>query len=171
VEYSRTINGKDFLVVLEEEGENLCRVQVDGRQMEVSWLEIGKGLIFARIHENGMTRAVKIHAAKQGEAFEIFIDSLARTITDTKSSRRKASGQAGVQNTITPSIPSTVSRIAVEKGHVVEKGQAVIVLSAMKMETTLCAPYSGKVKAVNVSPGDRVSPGQILVEIEKHENP
>ncbi|MDI6796170.1 MAG: biotin/lipoyl-binding protein [Desulfatibacillaceae bacterium] len=167
MEYPLNINGKDFLVELEDKGENLCQVQVDGRQMQVRWLAAGNGLIFAQVQENGKTRSLKIHAAKQGEAFEIFIDGLARTVTDAKLSRRKAAGSAQAQDTITPSIPSTVSRIVVEKGQIVEKGQPVIVLSAMKMETTLCAPYSGEVTAVNVNPGDRVGPGQILVEIEK----
>jgi Pyruvate carboxylase len=41
------------------------------------------------------------------------------------------------------------------------------VLSAMKMETTLVSPFDGIVKAVNTSSGDKVLPGDILVEIER----
>jgi pyruvate carboxylase len=39
----------------------------------------------------------------------------------------------------------------------------------MKMETTLFAPFDGTVKKVNVAEGDKVMPGDILVDIEKEE--
>jgi biotin carboxyl carrier protein len=48
----------------------------------------------------------------------------------------------------------------------VVKGEALVVVSAMKMEMTLVAPYSGTVRAVNTQVGAQVSPGEILVEIE-----
>jgi len=37
------------------------------------------------------------------------------------------------------------------------------------METTLYAPYDGTVLKINAAIKDKVSPGQILVEIEKAE--
>jgi len=39
------------------------------------------------------------------------------------------------------------------------------VVSAMKMETTLQAPFSGRVARVNVAEGEKVMPGQVLVDI------
>jgi len=55
----------------------------------------------------------------------------------------------------------------VSEGDDVEKGQGVVVVSAMKMETTLQAPFKGKVVQINVAEGDKVMPGQILVDIER----
>jgi biotin carboxyl carrier protein len=55
----------------------------------------------------------------------------------------------------------------VTEGDLVEKGQGVMVVSAMKMETTLQAPYKGKVLKINVAEGDKVMPGQILAVIER----
>jgi pyruvate carboxylase len=43
----------------------------------------------------------------------------------------------------------------------------VIVVESMKMETTLSAPSDGRVRAVNVAAGDKVMPGQILVDIDR----
>jgi biotin carboxyl carrier protein len=37
----------------------------------------------------------------------------------------------------------------------------------MKMETTLTAPYDGKVKKINASINQKVAPGDVLVEIEE----
>jgi len=39
----------------------------------------------------------------------------------------------------------------------------------MKMETTLQAPFKGKVLKINVAQGDKVMPGQILADIEREE--
>jgi biotin carboxyl carrier protein len=55
----------------------------------------------------------------------------------------------------------------VAEGDSVQKGDNVIVLTAMKMETTLTAPFPGRVKGINVSVGEKVMPGKILVDIEK----
>ena len=57
----------------------------------------------------------------------------------------------------------------VAEGDLVEKGQRIIVVSDMKMEETLQAPFKGKVLKINVAEGDKVMPGQILVDIEREE--
>jgi len=64
-------------------------------------------------------------------------------------------------------MPSVVIRIMVAEGDSVQKGDSVIVLTAMKMETTLTAPFSGRVTGINVSVGEKVMPGKILVDIGK----
>ena len=66
-------------------------------------------------------------------------------------------------------MPSTVVAVLVVEGDKVAPGDRVVVVSAMKMETTLTAPYGGTVTAVHVVVGDKVMPGKILVEIEKDE--
>lgn len=90
------------------------------------------------------------------------VDALAQ-----QSARRK--GPQTVPQDITPLTPAVVVRLLVSEGDTINKGEGVIVLSAMKMETTLTAPYKGRVSRINVSEGDQVSPGQILVDIEKEE--
>jgi biotin carboxyl carrier protein len=60
-----------------------------------------------------------------------------------------------------------VVRILAEVGQSVTKGTPLVVVSAMKMEITLSAPYDGVVTAVNSEEGAAVSPGEILVDIEK----
>jgi biotin carboxyl carrier protein len=89
-------------------------------------------------------------------------DSLARNSTRKRSSKE-------LPQEITPPMPSVVERIMVAEGDLVEKGQSVIVVSAMKMEATLQAPFKGKVLKINVAEGDKVMPGQILADIEREE--
>ena len=51
-------------------------------------------------------------------------------------------------------------------GRRVERGAPLLVLEAMKMEHTIKAPRAGVVKAFRFEPGDQVSEGVELVELE-----
>jgi 3-methylcrotonyl-CoA carboxylase alpha subunit len=63
-------------------------------------------------------------------------------------------------------IPATVRRVLVEPGDAVVRGQALLVLEAMKMELTLTAPADGTIAAVRAVVGQLVSEGEELVELE-----
>jgi geranyl-CoA carboxylase alpha subunit len=52
-------------------------------------------------------------------------------------------------------------------GDVVERGQTLAVLEAMKMEHALAAPLAGRVRALHAAPGAQVGAAQLLVEIEE----
>jgi biotin carboxyl carrier protein len=47
----------------------------------------------------------------------------------------------------------------------VTEGDDIVILDAMKMKNRLKSHVSGKVTAVNVKPGDRVTKGMVLAEI------
>ena len=82
--------------------------------------------------------------------------------------RRRGGGQDAEQH-VTPPMPGQVVSVLVQVGDVVEAGQPVVVITAMKMETTLTAPHGGTVTAVNTSEGAQVMPGDILVDISEED--
>jgi methylmalonyl-CoA carboxyltransferase small subunit len=57
-----------------------------------------------------------------------------------------------------------VIKVNVKPGQQVEANELIIVLEAMKMETSITAHHAGKVKSVKVAPGDSVKLNQVLVE-------
>jgi biotin carboxyl carrier protein len=63
-------------------------------------------------------------------------------------------------------MPGKITRVMVAPGQDVQRGDAVCVLEAMKMENELRAERGGVVKAVHVKPGDDVEKDQVLVEVE-----
>ncbi|CJG73589.1 acetyl-CoA carboxylase biotin carboxyl carrier protein subunit [Streptococcus pneumoniae] len=63
-------------------------------------------------------------------------------------------------------MPGTVIRVVVEKGDKVSKGDHLMITEAMKMETTVQAPFDGVIKQVHVSNGDGIQPGDLLIELE-----
>jgi pyruvate carboxylase len=64
------------------------------------------------------------------------------------------------------SMPGMVVRIAVQKGDAVAKGQKLLTLEAMKMETTVAAEIAGKVTNVQVTTGTQVQAGDLLITLE-----
>ncbi|ACO76467.1 pyruvate carboxylase subunit B [Azotobacter vinelandii CA] len=74
--------------------------------------------------------------------------------------------QAGAPGDVSTSMPGNIVDVLVKEGDVVKAGQPVLITEAMKMETEVQAPIAGTVKAIHVAKGDRVNPGELLVEIE-----
>lgn len=63
-------------------------------------------------------------------------------------------------------VTGLVIKVNVKPGQQVEPNDAIIVLEAMKMETSIAAHHAGKVKSVNVAPGDPVKLHQVLIELD-----
>ncbi len=63
-------------------------------------------------------------------------------------------------------IMGAVSKIAVKPGDMVQKGQVVAIIEAMKMETGISAAIDGRVEAVYVEPGDIVQAGQLIIKLK-----
>ena len=77
---------------------------------------------------------------------------------------RGAHGAAG-SGAVTAPMPGKVVSVLVAEGQVVEVGQALVVLEAMKMESTLAAEVAGRVTSVRAVAGATVAAGDVLVEI------
>jgi acetyl-CoA/propionyl-CoA carboxylase, biotin carboxylase, biotin carboxyl carrier protein len=68
-------------------------------------------------------------------------------------------------NALTSPMQGTIVKVAVADGDVVQAGDLVVVLEAMKMEQPLTAHRSGTVKSLNAQVGATVTSGSILCEI------
>jgi acetyl-CoA/propionyl-CoA carboxylase biotin carboxyl carrier protein len=75
-----------------------------------------------------------------------------------------ASGGGG--GTIAAPMQGTIVKILVGEGDIVEAGQAVLVLEAMKMENHIHAEQDGTVREIRVAAGDTVGTGDVLLVVE-----
>ena len=57
--------------------------------------------------------------------------------------------------------------VAIEEGDIVEAGQRLAVVEAMKMEHALVAPHAGVVRDLAVSVGEQVEMGETIMRVEK----
>lgn len=63
-------------------------------------------------------------------------------------------------------MPGLVIAVNVEVGQAVQRGDALLILEAMKMENVLKSPGDGVVKAVHTEKGKAVEKGYVLIEME-----
>lgn len=92
---------------------------------------------------------------------EVVFESLNEYQAESKSGRKQASKEGHV----TTNMPGNIVAVLVQEGDKVQAGQPVLVTEAMKMEAEVQAPISGQVTGIFVAKGDRVTPGDVLIEI------
>jgi biotin carboxyl carrier protein len=63
-------------------------------------------------------------------------------------------------------MPATVVAVLVERGASVKRGDALVLLEAMKMELPLRASGDAVVRAVHCREGQLVQPDAVLIELE-----
>ncbi len=62
-------------------------------------------------------------------------------------------------------IAGTVYKVMVQAGDKVKKGEVILILEAMKMETEICSPAAGTVNSIDIALGDHVKVGQLLITL------
>jgi pyruvate carboxylase len=78
----------------------------------------------------------------------------------------KVKADPAVPGQIGAPIPGVVSTVAVELNQRLKKGDRLLVMEAMKMQSTVYAPVGGKVTQLLVQPGQHVDAKDLLVVIE-----
>ncbi|WP_077325941.1 pyruvate carboxylase [Virgibacillus siamensis] len=63
-------------------------------------------------------------------------------------------------------MPGTVVEVICEKGEKVKKGDHLLITEAMKMETTVQAPFTGVIKDIHVKNGETIAVNDLLIEFE-----
>ena len=79
-----------------------------------------------------------------------------------QSVRTETEGRA----TLRTQMPGRVITILAKEGEIVQVGQGLVIIEAMKMQNELKSPKSGTVMTCNVEEGAKVSAGDLLFEIE-----
>jgi biotin carboxyl carrier protein len=167
--YDLTICDETSRVESEPPGEGKeIEFNVGGRMYRVLYRNLSEN----HFHLSVEGRGKEVFVVRGREGKHVFFNGNSFLVKDrdrTPGSSRNRRPLEESPGEITPPMPSVVVRILVREGQKIEKGEGAVVLSAMKMETTLVAPRSGRVEKINTSLGAKVAPGEILVEIREEE--
>jgi len=102
--------------------------------------------------------------ARTRDRIHVAVDGHAWVFERVDDAHGGAGGGAGSGSVVAP-MPGKVVKVHVAAGDTVSAGQPLVVVEAMKMETTLAAEIDGTVKTVAVETGAMVDAGDVLVEI------
>ena len=129
----------------------------------------------AKANEGRQTQSGRYSVVVNGSRYNVevsegFNDSIqVKSITEVegKSVKNAKSAAAGATaNDIVASLPGAVHKILVSPGDQVKKGQAVVVLEAMKMEIEVKAPKDGIIGSIEVSKGQSVANNQVVAKFK-----
>jgi len=90
-------------------------------------------------------------------------------VDESQSSFELEGATSGNIDIIKAPMPGNVVKVFVEKDQAVNEGDPLIIIEAMKMETTMFASITGIVKEVNAVQAEQVDSDRILIRIEKEE--
>jgi len=126
------------------------KTAADGR----AWLTLGERHIEVVI----ATRGDDVFVHLDGEAYQLRyqhpLDRLAA----------QAGGSA--EDNIRAPMPGSIVAVQVQAGDSVTKGQTLLVMESMKMETTIAAPRDGTVAAVTYEKGQTFDRDALLISLE-----
>ncbi len=129
----------------------------DGKTLVIKYLGLGDanedGTRVVQFELNGMRREINVqdkHAKASVHAVE------------------KADPDDVMQ--VGASIPGAVSKVLVKKGDAVKENDVLLIIEAMKMETSVVARADGVVSDIKVEAGDSVVAGQLLMKLKEAED-
>jgi biotin carboxyl carrier protein len=138
----------------------LLRLRIDGEEItaEIEPVAAGGALVRSR------GRSLRVHAARRRNSILVTVGPALFDLISVEG--RSARGAHGLATpAVTAPMPGKVLKVIVAKGDAVAAGQPLIVLEAMKMETTLYAESDAIVKKVHAAPGAMVDHGAVLLEL------
>ena len=156
------------VTLLSKEGNKLS-IDVDGRVYNVDICMFTGGQ--CSIIHNGVSYNPFVYHEEGSKHYGVslnysryeidMMDSQAKYMRMRKSSVLKQD-----EDVIKAPMPSKVIRLLVEPGQQVSKGQALVVLEAMKMQSTVEAPRDCVVEKVGCAEGDSVMADQLLLKLK-----
>lgn len=149
-QYKYTINGAQFDVTIDSIVGTKAKVEVNGIPFEVEMH--GSSLVeedLPTVSTADMPAAAPAPAAPAAAA----------------PAAPAAKSGPGAGTPVKAPLPGVVTKVLVEAGQAVKKGDTVLVLEAMKMENNITAEADGTVTGICVAAGDSVMEGTTLLTI------
>ncbi|MBV8738238.1 MAG: acetyl/propionyl/methylcrotonyl-CoA carboxylase subunit alpha [Alphaproteobacteria bacterium] len=142
-EWLLEFRGRQAIAALRQQSDGLCQLTLDGVKR------------FMRVLD---------HGTEHGTETVVFIDSEGWTFEEIDPLMPPAAEDPSAGKLTAP-MPGRVTRLLVEPGSKVRRGEPLIVVEAMKMEHTIAAPTDGVVAAVRFRVGELVEEGTELIAL------
>jgi biotin carboxyl carrier protein len=152
-----TIKGTSFEGTLNEKAVKGDLIKVDDYQFHLLYNNTSYNLDIVKMNKEEKTMVIKINSVKFNLQLKDKYDELLHTLGLDNLATKKVSE-------IKAPMPGMVLNVLVGEGTAVKKGDALIILEAMKMENILKSPADGIVKKVIATKGNAVEKNQVLIQ-------
>lgn len=166
MKYFTQVDGQEFEVeIVESHGE--LTVYVDGELVESRYTAVDRA---GQVALSVAGRAFGVSLAGTLNDYDVNIAGHRFSVTIEDERERAAHAAERAKNKgggiLKAVMPGVIVDLNVSVGDVVEAGQALLILEAMKMQNEIAAPAPGRIKRIHVEAGQAVAGGAPLVELE-----
>jgi acetyl/propionyl-CoA carboxylase alpha subunit len=151
---------REFDVAIVSRAHGVLRVNLDGEELEVTVEPAADGVSVLQIGQ----RRLQIRAARSRNALMVAAGSYSFTLVEAEA-RTSGAHRGSTTPEMAAPMPGKVLKILVSEGQAVAPGDPLIVLEAMKMETTLFAEGAAVIRKIRVETGQMVDHGAVLLEL------
>jgi biotin carboxyl carrier protein len=143
---------------------------LDANNLDANIIELQTG-VFSLIHHNQSYTIEIIEQNKAEKTATFRINGRTYTVQaenalDQLLKQLGMNGAAAKKiNQIKAPMPGLILQILVTEGQTIAKGDALLILEAMKMENVIKSPGEGVIKSIAVAQGDSVEKNQILIAL------
>ncbi len=137
-QFKFTIHGNDYSVDIIGMEDNVARIEVNGTPYEVE------------VHR-------KVKASKTPRTVAPVVKAPPKPVIEKR--------EGGSPHPIKAPLPGIILEVKVKPGDIIEKGQLLMVMEAMKLENQVLADRAGVVENIPVTKGDNVLQGDVLIHI------
>lgn len=147
-------------VRVEAAEEGGVRVSVGELDTEVTCEPLGHGCFRLRAGD----RSWRVWVDRDGATRHVTMEGVGQAVLEREGRGRRRRRETP-EGSLSSPMPGTVVKVLVAEGDVVEKGQDLVIVEAMKMEIKVSAPAAGTVRSVRGVEGEPCDAGETLVEI------
>ena len=156
--------GKKHRVEISHRGEREVW-SVDGHALEADAIEVSPGVYSILLA--GKSYEVRVEPTARGLRVTAGGQEFEASVFDPRAWQRSRHGAAeseGRQQILAP-MPGKIVQLLVATGDVVQAGQGLMVVEAMKMQNEIRSPKSGSVERLAVVTGQAVNAGEVVAVV------
>jgi len=161
-------NKKEFKVDIDKTGDSGL---LNGEGFEWDVIKT-KGNSYSVIKDNKSYNLEVLEVIAEEKSFLIKVDGIKYQF-NAKDKYDELLHSLGMDATVSKKVsdlkapmPGLVLEVSVEGGQSVSKGDALLILEAMKMENVIKSPTDGVIKSISVNKGETVEKNQIILNFE-----
>ena len=162
MKYQIHVCGKKRIVELTRDSDR-WRISLDGQLLDADAVEIAPHTLSLLL--NGESHEIRVTPAPDGTLkIHTGVYEFTAEVVDPRawSGRRHAHAELEGRQQVLAPMPGKVIRLLVQAGDIVEAGQGLLVVEAMKMQNEIRSPKTGTVERLLAKEGQPVNAGETL---------